>query len=186
MTTPVAEESPLYLAFMGHADETAGRLVTLHALLLAGDLSPDEFVGLAAALVGQAQAQAYALADLSLAAWVTAETGVAAPTVGLLAPDDTSRLREGLSTLLSVVDPEAPEARVARFGRAETAAAFQDGYSAGMQTRHEVSGYRRKLNVKACELCHWLYRNGHVWPSSKPFTRHPGCGCHPEPVLRAA
>jgi hypothetical protein len=82
------------------------------------------------------------------------------------------------------VQPDSPDLRVARFGRAETAGAFQDGYSAAMRERSEVGGYVRVLNADACQLCHWLYRDGHVWPASKSFHRHPGCGCHPGPVLR--
>ncbi|PRZ41913.1 hypothetical protein CLV47_10739 [Antricoccus suffuscus] len=177
------DESALYVAFMGHADATAERLVGLHARLLAGELSREQFIALAAALVGRAQAQAYALADLSLAAWVTAQTGTAAPTLGLLASVNVDRLRDGLTTLISVVDHDEPGPRVARYGRAETAGAFQDAYSDGMRSRPEVGGYTRRLNVAACELCHWLYRDGYVWAASKPFHRHPGCGCHPEPVL---
>lgn len=183
MTAAVAEETPLYHAFMGHASATADRLVTLYAALSAETLTQAEFIDLAALLVGRAQAQAWALADVALATAITAETGAAVPALGLLAPDETPRLRDGLSTLLSVVDPEAPDLRVARYGRAETAGAFQDGYSAGMRERREVRGYRRVLNVKACELCHWLYKGGHVYPADKSFHRHPGCGCHPQPVI---
>lgn len=180
----MTEETPLYLAFMGHADAVADRLVALHEAFLAGVLTRDEFIERAALLVGAAQARMYALADASLTAWLTSETRDAVPALGIIAPDETPRLRDGLGTLLAVVDPDDPALRVARFGRSEVAGAFQDGYSAAMRERPEVGGYVRVLNSGACELCQWLYRGGHVWPASKSFHKHPGCGCHPGPVLR--
>lgn len=183
MTAPAAE-SPLHDVFMGHAETTAGRLVELHARLLSGELTVDGFVALAAGLVGRANAQAFALADLSLAAWVTAATQSAAPTLGLVLPDEGPRLRDGLATLIAAVDPEAPELRVARYGRAETARAFQRGYSEGIAERDEIGGWRRRLNTTACQLCVWLWKEGKVYPASRRMTQHPGCGCHPEPVLR--
>lgn len=183
MTEP-RQETDLYLAFMGHADAVASRLVGLHAALLAGVLSRDEFIERAALLVGAAHARMYALADASLAAWLSAETARAVPALGLIAPDETPGLRDGLATLLAVVDEDSPARRVARFGRAETAGAFQDGYSAAMRERREVGGYVRVLNSGACELCVWLWRGGYVWPAGKSFHKHPGCGCHPGPVLR--
>ena len=178
------EDTALTRAFMGHAETVAERLVSLHGLLLAGVLTPADFIEMAALLVGAAMARMFAFGDAALAAWLTTETGVAVPALGLVSPDETGRLADGLSTLLARVDPESPEARVARFGRAEVAGAFQDGYSAAMRERPEVGGYVRVLNVDACELCYWLWRDGFVWPSSKSFHRHPGCGCHPGPVLR--
>lgn len=184
MTEP-RQDTDLYRAFMGHADAVGARLVALHEALLAGVLTVDEFIDRAALLVGAAQARMFALADASLAAWLSAEIAEAVPALGIVAPDETPRLRDGLVTLLSVVDPEAPALRVARFGRSEVAGAFQDGYVAAMSERPEVEGYVRVLNVAACELCQWLYRGGRVWHPSKSFFKHPGCGCHPGPVLRS-
>lgn len=178
------ENSALHDVFMGHAEATERRLVALHARYVAGEMTADAFVSLAAALVGQANAQAVALADLSLSAWLTAQTRTATPTLGLVAPEDAGRLQDGLRTLLAAVDGlDTPEARVGRFGRAEPARAFQRGYSEGMARRPEVGGWTRRLNVGACELCGWLAQEGRVFPASRAFTDHPGCGCHPEPVL---
>ncbi|RBY85744.1 hypothetical protein [Blastococcus sp. TF02A-30] len=183
--TETREDTDLTRAFMGRADAVGSRLVGLHAAYLAGRLTLDEFIDAAALLIGAAQAQMYGLADASLAAWVSAETQTAVPALGIVAPDNGPGLREGLSALLAVVDPEDPAARVARMGRAETAGAFQDGYSEAMRERRDVvGGYVRVLNASACELCVWLWRGGYVWPAGKSFHRHPGCGCHPGPVLR--
>lgn len=182
--TETREDTDLTRAFMGRADAVGERLVRLHDAYLAGLMTVDEFIDAAALLIGAAQAQMWGLADASLAAWLTTETGVVVPALGISPPDNGPGLREGLSALLAVVDPEDPAARVARMGRAETAGAFQDGYSEAMRERPEVGGYVRVLNAGACELCHWLYRDGYVWPAGKSFHRHPGCGCHPGPVLR--
>ncbi len=184
MTAPVREDTDLYRAFMGYAEGVGERLVVLHAAYLAGTLSADEFIERAALLVGMAQARMWSLADASLAAYLSARTGQAVPALGILAPDEGGRLRDGLVTLLAVVDPEGPAARIARYGRSETAGAFQDGYSVAMDSRDDVVGWRRVLNVDACELCNWLYKGGRIYPTGKNFHRHPGCGCHPEPVLR--
>lgn len=183
MTEP-REDTDLTRAFMRRADAVGSRLVDLHAAFLAGLMTLDEFIDAASLLVGAAQAQMWGLADASLAAWLTTETGIVTPALGLTPPDNGPGLRDGLVALLAVVDEEAPEARVARMGRAETAGAFQDAYSEAMRERSEVSGYVRVLNASACQLCQWLYRDGYVWPVHKDFHRHPGCGCHPGPVLR--
>ena len=180
----MSQETALHDAFMGYADGVGDRLVVLHGALLEGTLTPDDFIDRASVLVGDAQARMYALADASLSAWLTVETGTAVPSLGIGAPNELPRLREGLSTLLAVVDPEAPALRVARFGRSETAGAFQDGYSAAMGERPQVGGWRRVLNSTACELCRWLYRDGYVYRPRQSFHRHAGCGCHPEPVLK--
>ncbi len=185
MTAPVREETALYLAFMGYSEAVGDRLVALYEALRVGILTSEEFVERAAVLVGAAQARMWSLADASLATFLTAETGRAVPALGIVAPDEGPRLRDGLATLLAVVDPEDPAARVARYGRAEAAGAFQDGYSVAMAERpDDVVGWKRVLNVNACELCNWLYRGGKVYPTGRNFHRHPGCGCHPEPVLR--
>ncbi|MFQ1002538.1 hypothetical protein [Modestobacter sp. SSW1-42] len=180
----MSQETALYDAFMGYSESVGERLVQLHAAFLDGRLDVDDFIDRASLLVGQAQARMYALADASLSAFITVETATAVPTLGIVAPDESGRLRDGLRTLLAVVDPEAPALRVARYGRSEAAGAFQDGYSTAMRERPEVGGYRRVLNTSACELCVWLWRGGYVYPSGKSFHRHTGCGCHPEPVLR--
>jgi hypothetical protein len=75
------------------------------------------------------------------------------------------------------MDKEEPEARVARFGRAEVAETFQDGYSAAMVKRcKSLGGYVRQLNANACDLCRWLHR--YVRPATK------GAGCRMSPKSR--
>lgn len=182
MTEP-REDTLLTRTFMAQADAVGNRLVGLHAAYLAGLLTVDEFIDAAALLIGSSQAAMYGLADVSLTSWLTQETGEAVPTLGISPPDNGPGLRDGLATLLAVVDPEDPVLRVARFGRSETAGAFQDGYVAAMSERPEVGGYVRVLNAGACQLCQWLYKDGRVWPASKAFYKHTGCGCHPGPVL---
>lgn len=182
--TELQEDTPLTRAFMGQADVVGSRLVDLHARYLAGLLSLDDFIDAAVLMLQAAQGAMYGLADASLAAWASAETLEAIPALGITPPDNAAGLREGLVTLLGVVDEEAPEARIARMGRSEVAGAFQDGYSEAMRERADlVGGYVRVLNAGACQLCRWLYRDGYVWPAYKSFHRHPGCGCHPGPVL---
>lgn len=177
--------TPLYEAISRLSGDTEARLLRLYDALLAGTLTGEEFTAYAVALVGRANATAYGLADASLLAAVETSSSRASAALGLAPPaSDADRLRKGVSTLLAALnaDDEPDVARVARYGRSEPISAMQDAYVEGM-TRRGLPGYRRVLSPGACELCHWLYRDGYVYPADKPFHRHGGCACHPEPIV---
>lgn len=180
-------DTELHDLFMGHAVRTERTLVGLYARVTSGDISKGVFRSLAATVVEGANVGSWMLADVSLAAWMTAQTGRATPALGI-APggEETDRILAGLDTLMQGLDDAKTErdALLARYGRSEPARAFQRAYVAAMQERPEVAGYRRVLNAEACELCRWRYRGGKVFSVGTPFAQHPGCGCYPEPVSR--
>lgn len=43
-------------------------------------------------------------------------------------------------------------------------------------------GYIRGLESTACQICQWIYKDGHVYPIDMPMWRHPGCVCAQVPV----
>lgn len=164
--------------------DTERRLVSLYATYQAGDIEAEAFLRYAVALVGRARARAFALADVSLAAWMSANTGRATPALGLTLPvGDLERLSAGVGTLLGA-DPTDGDLvkRVARFGRSEPAKALQVGYVDAMRQRG-IAGYTRVLSPGACELCRWLGKDGAMFSVDVDFHQHTGCLCYPAPVL---
>lgn len=171
----------LHDAILSLSESTERKLLDLYARYRSGALSADTFSAAVVALVGRANAAAYGLADLSLAAAVEAAQG-STVALGLTPPvDDEARLALGVATMLAA-DEDITE-RIARYGRSEPVSAFQDAYVSGMQTR-KIPGYVRVLSPGACELCQWLHKDGYVYPAGQSFHRHEGCTCHPSPTFK--
>lgn len=176
------------------ADRSAGSLAGLYLLLAAGQVTEAQFAALAATSVATHNAQATVLADLALAAALTAALGVPVPPLGLGPdPSDRTRLRGSLGTLLArgrdLALPGADETdravavgrMVRRLGRAEPLDAGRRAYTAGMRQRPEVIGWARVTGPDPCPLCRSL-DDGSVLPPEVPMAHHPGCSCVAQPV----
>lgn len=171
----------LYEALDRLTGATLARIETLYAAFHAGDVGLDEFLSRATVLVGASRARALALADLSLAAALMAHERRAVPALGLsVTADDRERLHGALSTLMHEHPEPAPA--LARLARSETATALQRGFVEAMRGRG-IAAYTRVLSPGACELCHWLAKDGATFPAEHDFAEHTGCMCHPAPVL---
>lgn len=145
--------------------------------LVAGAITGEEFVALATALLIRAAAQGVALADLGLAATLTAQRGQPVPTLGLGLPDDKpSALVVAAGALLASA---ASRDAAAVTGRAEILAASQDAYAEGMRAQG-VGSWTRVLNAGACPLCQDLA--GDVLPATADMYHHTGCGCSQRPI----
>lgn len=114
--------------------------------------------------------------------------------------DLTERIEKAVRTIAADTGVMTGEDRIDRMARAETIAAVQEGYQDGLielaspeiQQTYEslgsssplkgVGGYRRGINPQACIACFWTWKEGYVYPLSKPMWQHPGCRCLPVPT----
>lgn len=169
----------------GEAEQQA---VALYLAWETGQIDDATFVAVLAAIVAAANNRAAALADLSLAATITAALQAPVPTLGLTPPaDDHDRLTTAASTLLGTLTTTPdPQARVARLGRSEPLTTAARAYSEGMARSRHVTGWTRGLSPSACQLCRWWARDGRVWPDDHPLKTHKGCTCYANPVVAAA
>lgn len=136
-----------------------------------------DFLAVADAYLNASENRATALADLALAAYLSAARGTAVPTLGLVPPETDHRPELATVAALTGVDLTAKIAATARdipLARAHAA------YGEAM-TRRGVPGWTRVLNGGACELCQDLA--GDVLPGSVEMYHHKGCGCTQQPVL---
>jgi len=114
--------------------------------------------------------------------------------------DLRKRVEKAVRTIAADTNELAGEDRIDRMARSETIAAVQEGYQDGLvefaspeiQKTFEafgadaplkgVGGYRRGINPSACEVCFWTWKQGYVYPLSRPMWQHPGCRCIPIPT----
>lgn len=171
--------------------DTVGRLadrseVTVLELFTAyrnGTVTRAEFVSVLARTIGTYNARAVALADLGLAASLTAQLRQPVAAIGLPAPDDLGRLTDAARTLLAALDDTLdPTARLTRFARSEPLSRAQRAYGDAMSQSPHVTGWRRGLSPAACQLCRWWARDGAVFRADHPMPHHKGCTCTPIPV----
>lgn len=145
--------------------------------LAAGEITGEQFVALATALLTRAAAQGVALADLGLASTLSVQRDGPVPALGLAVPEDKpGALAVVAGALLAA---EATRDAAAVTGRAETLAASQDAFGEGLRA-HGVQSWTRVLNGGACELCRALA--GPILPASTDMYHHKGCGCSQRPI----
>lgn len=172
----------------GIAEQTGAQLAAALAAFVAGELTAEAFVAIVAGYVAAGNSAATVLADLSLAAAVTVQTGKAAAPLGIVRPlDDPERLALAASTILGdLSDDDGALAyagmRLERLARAEAQEAAARAYSEGIKRSRRVSGWTRAISATACQLCRWWSRGGQVWPADHPMPTHKGCTCHPDPI----
>lgn len=160
------------------AQRVADQLTALHARLEGGTLDEDGFLDLALALLDGARARAVALADLALAAELSALRGRVILAVGIEppAPLPASVVTDTLDSDQYAIDAAAA---VAVLGRAVTLDAAQLATQDGMRA-HGVRYWTREPNAGACEVCEDL-ADGLVSVDEVMWT-HKGCGCAQRPV----
>lgn len=163
------------------ARQVEDSLVAVHNRLDAGEIVMEEFIALATMLLIRAKAKGISLADLAVAAELSALRGVAVPAAGLSVPDGVE-----MATARAVEDTVSSDqykanavAAVAVLGRSQALEAVQDSYGQALR-QQDVQGWTRVLNAGACELCQDLADG--VLPSSTPMYHHKGCGCSQKPV----
>ncbi|WNG95291.1 hypothetical protein [Mycobacterium sp. ITM-2016-00318] len=167
------------------ADSSDRHVQAVYSRYLAGQLTAEEATALIAAAIAQANARAYALADLALAAIVTVQTGTAATVVGVLpSADDSARLLKAATTTLLDVTKESdvPEAIVSRLARSEPLESATTAFGEAMPRQPLVKAWVRQLDADPCQLCTWWWREGRMWPANHPMPRHKGCECVQSPV----
>jgi hypothetical protein len=158
------------------ATTTEKQLVAAWESWQEGLITADEFYAVATAYLAAASNRAVALADVALAAYLSAALGRPVPTLGLVPPETnhTDELRR------AVADETDPGGRVGRTGAAVALAAAQDAYGEGMRA-HGVPAWTRVLNGGACPLC--IDLAGDVLPGHAEMYHHKGCGCTQRPIL---
>ncbi|MTB72793.1 hypothetical protein GGG17_12635 [Arsenicicoccus sp. MKL-02] len=183
------DETPYQKLLAALGDGTSRQALALLAAFLDGLLSFEEALTAIAATIARANGHGTALADVALAATLTEQTGHPVPVLGLApAADDLDRLRKAVDTILTdgdLTDDAARETarmRTERLGRNEPIDAAGRAFNDGIARSPHVTGYRRGLTADACQLCQWLYREGHVYRAEQPMHLHPGDRCHPIPV----
>ena len=165
--------------------ETAAQVVAAVALYEAGKISAETLAAIVAAFVAAGNGKAAAIADLSLSAALTTQLGTVVAPLGITRPhDEPERLRKAANTLLTMEN--ASLARWERLARAEGQEAAARAYSEGIRRSRHVTGWRRGISGSACQLCRWWSRDGQVWPDSHPMPTHPGCTCHPDPIVKGS
>lgn len=165
-------------------DETERKVLNLYRLMIDGQLTRDETLGLMTALIGKANARAVVLADMSLAATLTLETARPVPALGLVAEQDQSGVRKAVGTVLTAATTTPdPEGRIGRLARSAPYYAASQAYSEGISKAKGVTGWVRDLEPGACQMCRWWYRDGRVWPQNHKMPTHTGCTCSPRPVV---
>lgn len=156
------------------------RIQALYARLVAGEITVEQFLTLASAIVAQDQSRAVGMADVALAATLTVlavSGGTTRTPVGLLPEVDRELIVERLRVALADPDPVAALRVEVRDVVLESA---QVAYGVAMQ-RQGVKRWTRALNAGACVLCRDLA--GDVLPADARMYRHKGCGCSQRPIL---
>lgn len=162
--------------------ETADQVAKLWAAVEDGRITLDDFLVLATDLIATSRAGAALIAQGLLRAYLEAAMGQAIILPpGPIAPDHV-RLTKALTTI--VASDLDTVMQLVRLATNEPLDAAARAHHDAMQTTALVSGWRRRLEADACQLCTWWWREGRVWQKNHPMPRHPGCACHAEPVVR--
>ncbi|MGV9792402.1 hypothetical protein [Gordonia sp. NPDC003422] len=160
------------------ADSTDARVQALYARHERGEITEEQFVALATAVVSQGESRAVSLADVALAATLTAATSALRVPVGMLPTvnDASTSVAEVIREALADPDPPVKLTINVRDRVLDTA---QRSYGTAMR-RQGVRHWTRRLNSGACELCRDLA--GDVLPTEADMYRHKGCGCSQKPI----
>lgn len=162
------------------SSDTERMLARMWASTESGDLTQDEFIRLAANLIQVARSKGQAAAWLAFRAFLETHVGQVVPIDALGSDDQLTRLEDALRTITDAGGNTL--ARLARLARNEPVDAATTELSNRMADSR-VSGWRRKLEPDACELCRWWSREGRVFQTSHKMPRHTGCTCHQQPVF---
>lgn len=166
---------------------TSAQVLAALAAWQAGRMSTEAFRAVVVAYLQAGNTAAATVADLSLAATLTVETGSPVAPLGIGPAEhavDADRLAKATETMLTLHHAErATTDRWDRLTRAEGRETAARAYSEGIRRSSKVSGWRRGITADACQLCRWWSREGRVWPADHTMPTHKGCTCNPVPVL---
>lgn len=147
-----------------------------------GMIDREMFVDLAINTLLGGNAKGYLLGMATIRGEIEAVTG----TVELVTPPpattgDVKRLGKALDTILaSNLDTTM---QLARLAEGEITHAAAKGAEEVVSRSKRVKGWTRALNVEACQLCRWWWRDGRVWQPDHPMPRHTGCMCMQRPIV---
>ncbi len=159
------------------ATDTEAQVLAAFRSWQEGNITQADFLAVSSAFLAAGSNRATALADVALAAFLSAATGRAVPTLGIVPPEVDHRPE--LAAIAATTGVDLAE-QYATHARATTLATAQDAYGQAM-TERSIPGWTRVLNAGACELCQDLA--GDVLPGDAPMYHHKGCGCTQRPVL---
>lgn len=151
-----------------------------------GRITLEEFLDLGAVLVATANGQARAVARLSLAAYVTRQTGrpLRLEDTGDDATEaELARISSGLETIATV--PDTALERLERLAGAEPLAAGVAAYAIATRQTPGATGWERITDSDPCELCQWWAANSPKFRPNAKMPTHPNCACVPAPVFNA-
>lgn len=171
----------------GLAGSTEAKATKIFDLYRAGQITKTEAIATMSSMISKANLKAAALADYSLAATLTLETGAAVPATGVTIRSGGTTLARSIRDILNTPTKDADMLmRVQRIARLEPIGSGARAYSRAIKAQPLVDGWVRGLSGKACQLCRWWWRDGQIWPDSHAMPHHKGCTCTQVPTLREA
>lgn len=163
---------------------TEAKATEILRLWKAGQISKTEAIGTMSSLIAKANVKATALADASLAATLSLETGEAVPAIGVTQCSGGTILRRAIRKILNTPTTEADMLmRVQRIARLEPIGQAARAHSKALAAQPAVEGWVRGMDADPCQLCRWWYRDGRVWPKNHPMPHHKGCTCTQIPTM---
>lgn len=173
------------------ADAAAATSLALWAAFKEGAYTYAEFSDLSADIISQSMAKGVTVAQLTFAGYLKAGLGYIPEQAPPPPPEDNrGKLRKALDSIfgedpanLSTEAIEKAEIQLERLATSEVKTASGRGFYNALWVSEDVDFYTRGLERGHCELCFWLWKEGYEYPTSTYFYMHPGCVCHPVPVI---
>jgi hypothetical protein len=163
------------------ADRTRTEILSLWALVVAGEITRPAFRTRASAAVARANTAGVQLADIGRAAEITRQLRRPTPPLGLR-PNrlqvDQSRMARDIDRITTLKDPSDS---LGQWARSEPLLTVATAIQVAMSARG-VEGWTRRLSGASCPLC-TRWADGQTRPTSVSMVRHPGCDCIQQPVL---
>ena len=103
--------------------------------------------------------------------------------LGLPVPDSPQRRWIDTASRQAGDARQTAETRLTRLARSEPMDKAQRGYGEAIRQDSRTEGWKRGLELDACELCTWWDRDGRIWPKDHVMPTHKGCACVPVPVV---
>lgn len=148
------------------------------------EVEEDTAAAVLAAQIQRSNEAAANAASLAFSAQQSAAVRRATPAPPVVRPDETARLRKAATTALeTAAESDNPQMIIDRLVRSENLNAAAQALRAEVIASPHATGYRRKLNPGACELCSYWAKGGKTFAPEKFFPTHPGCACIPDPVF---
>lgn len=158
--------------------DTQRKVMAAWRMYAKGMINRSQFTQLAAALMGQSNTFAAALADLSMSAELSRLDLQLRGVAGVDAASKRDTYQTALETILGGDGDIAMQ--LERLSLNVPLEAAQVAYDKAIASSGK--GWVRQLEGDPCQLCRWWWREGQVWPADHPMPTHPGCECVARPV----